>query len=419
MSSRVGSLSFRLSRLLWRLVGVLFFNRIDVLGRDKLPRHGPVLYVALHRNGVMDGLAYTKAVPRALPMVSAQWHRCRIGRFFFPGIAVARDKDRKRGIEVRAEPAPSETTVPDHNAVALSSCVDHLAQGGELFVCPEGTSALGPQPLPFKSGAARIAQAASQLGVPLKIVALGIFYERAWEWQSRVQVVVGDTHVPSRGESLDALQTRIRALLYAVAERFDSPLAQEQGEALAYAATLGTGLNYADVLLTIQSEVSDSLMEKMAALHQLAKDKRGFFHQGVPLVPIGAAWAYWLLWLLTAPVYTAGAMVNFPVIAAAVYAPRKFADESNVIALWRLLGAFPAALAWWVCIAAASVLLDSLLLPAAYAALSVFWIRYHYRMKKLSVACANSVRLAEARPRMLALHQALLEEIRHAPRQAA
>ena len=418
MTASVGSVSFWLSRLVWRLLGGICFNRIDVLGREKLPDSGPVLYVALHRNGVVDGLAYMRTVPQALPMVSAQWHRSALGRFFFAGIAVARDKDRKRAIAVRNAVPPGETGT-DHNAAALSSCVDHLSHGGELLICPEGTSSLGPQPLPFKSGAARVAQTALQRGIPLKVVALGIFYERAWEWQSRVQVVVGETYSPGRDDNLDVVQNKVCALLLAVAERFDSPAAQEQAEALAYAAALGTRRNYAEVLLSLRHGISDRLREKFVVLRQLAKDKRAFLHQGVPLLPAGSTWVYWLLWLITAPIYIAGAVFNLPIIAAALYAPKRFADENNVIALWRLLGALPAALAWWACIAAAAVMLHSLQLPAAYVALTAFWIRYHYHMRKLSVTCANSILLAAARPQLLALRETLLEEVGDAPRQTA
>lgn len=37
------------SRAVWRIIGYLAFNRITLLGRERLPLSGAVLYVATHR----------------------------------------------------------------------------------------------------------------------------------------------------------------------------------------------------------------------------------------------------------------------------------------------------------------------------------------------------------------------------------
>src|ERR1044071_7018805 len=135
-------LGFVLTRTVWGLLAFLSFNRIRVVRAERLPRGGPVLYVGLHRNGVLDGAAYLRVARRAEFVISAQWHRSLAGRLLFPGIAVARDKDRERGIKA-------------DNAGAFREALEHLAPGGQLLILPEGTSSLGPRHLPFQPRAAR------------------------------------------------------------------------------------------------------------------------------------------------------------------------------------------------------------------------------------------------------------------------
>jgi 1-acyl-sn-glycerol-3-phosphate acyltransferase len=154
-----------------------YFDCITVRYPERLPEDGPCLYVALHRNGAVDGFVYRQAVPRAVFLISSQLRRSFLARCFFCGIAVTRRGDAGDRSE---------------NTAALRECVQLLADGGGLVVFPEGTSSLGPRHLPFRNGAASIALEALGRQVPLRIVPLGIHYEQAWAFRSRVEVVVGE-----------------------------------------------------------------------------------------------------------------------------------------------------------------------------------------------------------------------------------
>ena len=120
----------------------IYFERLTVLHPGRLPAGGPTLYVALHRNGAVDGFVYHQVLPHSIFLVSTQLLRGFFARLFFCGIPVARKHDEE-----------------DHsqNDDALRQCAQLLANGGELVVFPEGTNSLGPRHLPFKSGAVRIA----------------------------------------------------------------------------------------------------------------------------------------------------------------------------------------------------------------------------------------------------------------------
>src|SRR5512135_1263638 len=99
------------ARRVWRVIGWLAFNRIRVIGAEKVPCAGPTLFVATHRNGALDAAPYAMAAPGAIPVVSAQLHRTPLGRLLFRGIAVARAKDKARGIDA-------------NNRAAMERCVE-------------------------------------------------------------------------------------------------------------------------------------------------------------------------------------------------------------------------------------------------------------------------------------------------------
>src|ERR1043166_254452 len=113
-------LGFVLTRTVWGLLAFLSFNRIRVVRAERLPRGGPVLYVGLHRNGVLDGAAYLRVARRAEFVISAQWHRSLAGRLLFPGIAGARDRAGGRGTRA-------------NTAGPCRKPLEHLARGGQLL----------------------------------------------------------------------------------------------------------------------------------------------------------------------------------------------------------------------------------------------------------------------------------------------
>ncbi len=354
----------------------LYFDKVRIRGAERLPDAGPVLYLGLHRNGAVDGFIYHQLMPKGVFLVSTQLRRSLPGRLFFCGIEVAREKD---------------DAAAGGNVAALHACTDLLANGGELAIFPEGTSSLGPRHLPFKSGAARVALAALRLGVPLRIIPLGIHYERAWVFRSRVEVVIGEpvdmdfSANPSEHGKLNELKRRISRALENVGVNFSSASEQEMAERLAFAATLGTGRGYFESLKALEAGVPSRLSEGLA---EISKSRLLDF-QGVPLFP-GKPWIFYLLLLLLlGPLALAGVLFNLPPLMLAWFAARRLADGKNVISLWRILVGVPLGLVWAGVMLLLIGWLHGLAGMAAYLFFTVAALKCFRRVMKLCVAVWN------------------------------
>lgn len=386
------------------LFSQLYYHRVSVIGARHLQAGVPTLCAGLHRNGAVDGYLYFMACPQAVFMISAQLRRSLLGRLLFAGIEVVRDKDEgdRHG-----------------NHVAMDHCLELLNGGGTLFVLPEGTSDLGPRHLPFKKGAARILATRLGQGGPVRVLPLGIHYERAWAWQSDVEIVAGeplDLRVPdglSDDELVELMHGRIAGALEAVGVNAQNAAVLAEWERIAYAATLGTGRSYFAALKALEGGLPEAI-QGAREFERLIGGRRLLRHQGVPLVPIRFLWLYVLAFLTTAPVVVAAMVANIVPLAAGALAARKLADARNVIALWRLLAGAPALILWMSGLAVAAAITGHVAWFAAYAALTWCGLRLVYRVKKLGVAVCNGIFHADIRPALLNYHRQLDQAMRDA-----
>jgi len=384
--------------MLWRLIGLVAYNRITVINRKQIPESGPVLYVASHRNGALDAAAYKVAVKKAVPMISAQLQRSVVGRLIFKGIPVARDKDRQRGMQ-------------SDNTQAIFSCLEVLRNGGQLFVMPEGTSSLGHAHLPYRRGAARIAQAALQAGVKLTIIPLGVHYEAPTNWQSRVEVLVGKAMQPSAEMDLASLHDLITEGLESISANFENAQAQRNAELLAYAATLGTRLSYALSLKHFEKRDSKTTALQMQRLDDLVQHRKLCKHQGLPLIPVGSWQKYALCWFMLMPFVVGFCLLNAPVLAISYIASRKLPDAPNVIAFWRMTAAVPLGLLWAILISFVSIIYASPLMLVIYWVTTITGLRAWYRFRKLSVALCNALLHAPTKSLLLKMYQELKQDM--------
>jgi 1-acyl-sn-glycerol-3-phosphate acyltransferase len=389
-----------------RVAVAVYFNHVSLLHPERLQAGGPVLYIALHRNGAVDGFVYHRFVPRGVFMISAQLRRSPIGRMFFTGIEVVRDKD-------------AEGAGRPGNRAALDLCLERLQAGGELIVLPEGTSDLGPRHLPFKRGAARIAAACLARGMELRVVPLGIHYERAWAFRSNVEVVVGppvDLRVPagSDEERANTLHGRFTSALEAVGVNVASAAELERVERVAYAATLGTGHSYFAALKAFERGVPGAIAQAFDRLDARCRARGLLRHQGVPLMPMANP-ALYLLAVVPLGLVVLGALaLNLPPLLLAAAAARKFADGRNVVALWRILIGIPALGLWILALACMSFVLPAPQWLALYAGVSACGLAFFYRTKKLVISLYNLFRSPAIRGELMSLHELVRTAVSHA-----
>jgi len=382
------------------LTARLYYARIALRHGENLPVSGPILFLGLHRNGAMDGLVYRQALGPVVFMISTQLRRNWFARLFFDGIAVARSKDAQA----------------NDNPAALQRCVDHLRSGGRLFVFPEGTSSLGPRHLPFKSGAAWLIADCLATCSNLTVIPVGIHYECAWAFRSKVEVVVGepistDGLPESSLARIKELRRRIQSALEEVGLNVASAETQRELEQLAYVSTLATPRSWFDSLKALESGVPTPIRERARALEPQLQGRHLLRHQGVPLFPMRSPALYLMVLLLMAPMVLTGIAVNLPPLLAGWIAGKKFPDGLNVVALWRILVGAPLFVAWVVFTLAISCVTKKPLLAVSYLLITLLALLLYYRVKKLAVAVHNGLRFPALRPAMLEFRRTVLESL--------
>ncbi len=311
----------------------IYFTRIGITG-VAMPERGGTLFVGLHRNGGIDVCVYETVLRDPVLVVGARWQRG-IARAFVDGIALVRN----------ATPEGHRS-----NDAAIARCVDHLGAGRDVLMFPEGTSSLGPRPLPVRRGAALIVNACVERGITVRIVPLGVHYCDGPAFRSAVEVVVGEAidtrvaHAMRPQCQIETLRRRIEEALHRVGTWFDDPEMQSICESWAGLATATSPGNYVRCLRRLSEPRYAARRCVLRSLTCEAHARGAWFHHGAPSpctrmfdIPVCAVLGGLVL---------LAAIANGPPLAAAFVAARRFADDRNVIALWRLLAGVPMLIVW-------------------------------------------------------------------------
>lgn len=187
--------------LLIRFALRTYYRRIDVLGRERIPRAGPLLLVANHYNSLVDPLVLQAALGRWVTFAAAE--------FLFHGPLGAVMKALGMIPIYRA----SDELDPAQNLASFRRCFEVLRAGGAVAIFPEGKSHSEPHVLRLKSGAARIFFGAHRdwterhpgAGpMPLTLLPIGLLYEAKERFQGQVTVVVGEPLDSARWLALES-----------------------------------------------------------------------------------------------------------------------------------------------------------------------------------------------------------------------
>lgn len=217
---------YRFVRGFSRLVVGLFYRRMEVVGRDRLPAAGPVLVAANHQNGLVDPMVLVATVDRSLvALAKAPLFRHPL---ISPFLRLVGAIPVQRRQDVGGERVDNEAM--------FESAIAALGHSRALLIFPEGTSRPEPRLRPLRTGAARIVLAAElaaggRLGVRLVPVGL-VFHEPGAFRAGRGVVFVGEPVATTDCIALyerdpaaavrqltDRLAQRLRALLVEADDR--------------------------------------------------------------------------------------------------------------------------------------------------------------------------------------------------------
>ncbi|HEX8147137.1 MAG TPA: 1-acyl-sn-glycerol-3-phosphate acyltransferase [Pyrinomonadaceae bacterium] len=165
----------------------VFFRRVEVVGRERVPRAGACLFVLNHPNALVDPAFLLCFAPRRVSFLAkSPLFRMPVVGFFvraLDSIPVYRRQDEA-----------GDTSALNRETFARAA--ELLRRGGTIAICPEGASHSEPYLLPLKSGAARIALgAAGAAGGPaldLKIVPAGLYYTAKATFRSGALLYFGE-----------------------------------------------------------------------------------------------------------------------------------------------------------------------------------------------------------------------------------
>lgn len=156
----------------------IFFRRIELLGMERVPRDGGVIFAVNHPNGLVDPLFLLCFAPKPVSFLG----KAPLFRYPFIGW-IARSLD---SIPVYRKQDNSSGS----NAETFARSREVLQRGGSIAIFPEGTTHDDPQLRELKTGAARIALGAHLPS--LQIVPTGIYYTAKHVFRSSALVLFGD-----------------------------------------------------------------------------------------------------------------------------------------------------------------------------------------------------------------------------------
>jgi len=390
-----------------RLALAIFFRRVEVVGRDRIPA-GPRIVVANHVNGLIDPLFVLGPLRLPCRMLgkSTLWR--------IPVLAQILDLAGVLPVYRRIDAGED----PAKNLETFARCRAELAAGGTLAIFPEGISHDEPQLQPLRTGAARIAIESELERGPLgvEIVPVGLIFEARQSFRSRALVVVGEPIDPA--PEVELARTDARAAVRALTDRIAAAIERvtlnyrnwqearwveigaeiferaEAGRGRRLARTAATRRALAEGLETLRDRAPEEIARAVRAIHDYEALLRTF---GVTDAQVTADYSIrpalrfalrtLARILVAAPVALLGTLLNvLPYFVVGLIAGR-VRDEPNQIATYKLfpsLVVYPTA---WVVEGVAAGLwlgaLSGIALALAAPLAGYVALRFHERREAL------------------------------------
>jgi hypothetical protein len=215
----------------------------------------------------------------------------------------------------------------------------------------------------------------------------------------------------TRADKLGTLKRRFETALESVGVNVASSTQQDTIQHLSYVATLGTSRSYFDTLKQLEPGIPPLLQDEWQKL-ALEFGRPGLWlHQGVPLFPVLPIPFMVVALAILGPLTAAGWLLNLPPLLAGAWAGRKFPDEANVVALWRILVGVPILILWSTLVLATCVFTGHAFVAALYLVVTFAAIKLSRRTRNIAIEINNGLRHRDLRERAMRFHQLLLNTL--------
>lgn len=339
----------------------LFFRRIEVVGRERVPAAGPTIFAINHPNALVDPILLLCFAPRPVSFLGKAplLRMPMIGWFVraLDTIPVYRRQDPG------SDPARNRETFARARAL--------LERGGTIAIAPEGASHSDPRLRPLKTGAARIALGAGTQA-PVAIVPVGLYYTEKTVFRSsalvffgapiRVDPVAVDAAGEPPADQVDRVTRQLETALATLVLQADDHEAHElvgRAERLLTAALPDPKTRSLDEVLTVRQRLLSGyhrLREREPALldrlvRRVDRLELAFRHAGLDPAAVrtgpvgGAAIARAIWWLLVRvvmflPLAVPGMLLHYPAYRLIGSLARRVArDNDDVLATAKIVGA--------------------------------------------------------------------------------
>jgi glycerol-3-phosphate O-acyltransferase / dihydroxyacetone phosphate acyltransferase len=178
------TISYAVVCSLARVLLGLFYERIDVVGAERVPPTGPLIVAANHHNSLVDAMLLLAVVPRRLrTLANAPLFR---NPLLGPLLRLLGALPVHRRQEAGDDPA--------RNATLFAATTATLGAGGAILIFPEGRTQPEPVLLTLRTGAARMLLAAEQGSAAASTTLLPVglvFHEPGTFRTGRALVMIG------------------------------------------------------------------------------------------------------------------------------------------------------------------------------------------------------------------------------------
>jgi glycerol-3-phosphate O-acyltransferase / dihydroxyacetone phosphate acyltransferase len=177
--------AYRVVLALARFLLWLFYRRIDVVGRDRIPERGGVIIAANHHNSLVDAMLILVTVPRPVKVLA------KAPLFRHPVIGPWLRMLGAVPVHRRAEAGDD----PRRNDEMFAAAIEALRAGSALLIFPEGTTQPQPILMPLRTGVARLALGAERAMADegrVPILPVGMVFNDPGTFRSAsVQITIG------------------------------------------------------------------------------------------------------------------------------------------------------------------------------------------------------------------------------------